>query len=140
MKIIRIISLLLALALAGCHAHPPQGLPADKAAYVGVWQSKTMYLRIGEDGSVSYHRSSDGSNVSINAPIESFDGNDFDVGVGPLKTTFHVSKPPYRENGQWKMVVDGTLLTKAPDAAAPATPPATSPPSPPAPAGGGVQV
>jgi hypothetical protein len=94
-----------------------------------------MYLLITPDGNVTYRRTGPDSNVSISAPIEAFHGNDFDVGLGLLKTTFHVSKPPYRENGQWKMVVDGVQLTRSP---ASGTQPAPSPT--PTPAGQGIQV
>jgi hypothetical protein len=34
------------------------------------------------------------------------------VGVGPITTTFLVSKPPYREGEQWKMVVDDVTRVK----------------------------
>lgn len=138
MKTLRIFTILLALALAGCTGKPESvtgPLPADKAAYAGEWTSKTMYLLITPDGNVNYRRTSAGSNVSINAPIVAFHGNDFDVGLGLLKTTFHVGKPPYRENGQWKMEVDGVRLTKTP---ASGTQPAPGPA--PAPAGQGIQV
>ena len=36
-----------------------------------------------------------------------FEGTDFVVGVGPMSTTFKVSRPPYDGGGTWKMVVDG---------------------------------
>ena len=152
MKTLRIFTILLALALAGCAGKPESvagSLPADKAAYAGEWESKTLYLLITPDGNVTYRRTGPNSNVSISAPIEAFHGNDFDVGVGLLKTTFHVGKPPYREDGQWKMVVDGVPLTRAPAAVAqpaPAPSPAPAPapgpaPSPaPAPAGQGREI
>ena len=53
-----------------------------------------------------------GGTVSVTGPIQEFQGDDFVVGIAFLKTTFAVSKSPYEENGEWKMVVDGVELTR----------------------------
>jgi len=71
-----------------------------------------MYLVITKDGDVSYKRVKGKETTTINAPLQGFNGNDFDVGVGPLSTTFKVKKPPYQEGEQWKMIVDDVVLTK----------------------------
>jgi hypothetical protein len=99
---------LLAAALMGCG----QPVPADKLAYVGEWQTKTMYLLITADGSVVYKRLRGGATTSIEGPLKGFDGDHFDVGIGPFSTKFVVGKPPYEEDGAWKMVVDGVELTR----------------------------
>ena len=101
----------LLLILVAC-AKP---VPPEKVNYVGYWQSRTMSLLITQDGSVVYKRIKGGATTSINAPLQDFHGNDFDVGLGTLKTTFVVSKPPHQVNGNWKMTVDGVVLTKAED-------------------------
>ena len=75
-----------------------------------------MYLLITEDGSVTYKRIKNGSTTSIDGPLKGFEGDNFDVGVGPMATTFVVNKPPYQVGDQWKMVVDGQELIKTPDA------------------------
>ena len=98
----------LMLALLGCG----KPVPADKAAYVGEWRAAAMYLLITQDGSVAYKRLKGGVSTSVEGPLQGFKGNDFEVGVGPLTTTFVVSKPPYQEAGKWKMVVDDVALTK----------------------------
>jgi hypothetical protein len=109
MKLSKLFLLLpLIASLAGCGKPVPQ----DKAAYVGEWQEKTMYLLITQDGSVKYKRLKDGASTSIDGPLKGFSGNNFDVGVGPMATTFVVSKAPYQDGDQWKMVVDGQVLTK----------------------------
>ena len=109
MKIPRIIvPLLLALALFGCG----KPVPPEKAAYVGEWQEKTMYLLITQDGSVRYKRLKGGASTSVEGPLKGFEGNDFTVGIGPMTTTFIVGKPPYQDGAGWKMVVDGVELTK----------------------------
>lgn len=46
-----------------------------------------MSLLITQDGSVVYKRIKGGVTTSINAPLQGFHGNDFDVGLGSMKTT-----------------------------------------------------
>jgi hypothetical protein len=108
MKFIKLPLLLAIAVLTGC-AKP---VPPEKAAYVGEWQDKNMYLLITQEGSVKYKRLQNGGTTSIDAPLQGFKGNDFDVGVGAMATTFVVSKPPFQEDEVWKMVVDGQQLTK----------------------------
>jgi hypothetical protein len=103
-----IVFLLFVLALSGCG----KPVPADKSAYVGEWQEKTMYLLITQDGSVRYKRLKAGASTSIEGPLKGFDGNNFEVGIGPVSTTFVVSKPPYQDGEKWKMVVDDVVLTR----------------------------
>ena len=102
-----ILSALLA-TLVGCGVP----VPAEKAAYVGEWQEKAMYLLITQDGSVRYKRLQGGASTSVEGPLKGFVGDNFDVGVGPMKTTFVVSKPPHQEGDKWRMTVDGVELTK----------------------------
>ncbi len=101
-------ALSLVVLLFGCG----KPVPAEKAAYVGEWQEKTMYLLITSDGSVRYKRLKGGVTTTISGPLKGFDGNNFDVGVGPMSTTFIVSKAPHQEAGRWKMVVDDVELTR----------------------------
>ena len=98
------------LLLAGC-AKP---LPSEKLAYAGQWRSTTMSLLITESGNVNYRRVDGGMSKSINGPVQAFEGDNFVVGVGPIKTTFVVSMPPHEDGGAWKMTVDGVALTKVP--------------------------
>ena len=72
-----------------------------------------MYLLITRDGSVRYKRLQGGTTTSVQGPLKGFNGNNFEVGIGPLSTTFIVSKPPYEDGEKWKMVVDDLELTKA---------------------------
>ncbi|HEY8586754.1 MAG TPA: hypothetical protein VIL60_08530 [Rhodanobacter sp.] len=103
------------LALCGCLlvgcAKP---LPPDKVTYAGLWRAPSMSLLITEGGNVNYTRKQGGVSKSINGPLSSFEGDDFVVGLGPVKTTFVVSTPPYQDQGSWKMVVDGVELTRVP--------------------------
>ena len=102
------VLLLLGLALLGCG----KPVPAEKSSYVDEWEEKTMYLLITQDGSIRYKRLKGGATTSIDAPLKGFEGNNFVAGVGPMTTTFVVSKPPYQDGDKWKMVVDGVVLTK----------------------------
>ncbi len=87
-------------------------LPPEKSNYVGEWKGMGMYLLILQDGSVSYNRVKGGGNVSINAPLKEFDGDNFVVGFAFMTTTFNVTVPPHEEDGVWKMVVDHVELTR----------------------------
>ncbi len=104
-----IIALATACLLLAACAKP---LPPDKAAYAGEWDAPTMALLITAQGRVAYKRVEGSGSTSIKAPLKAFIGNDFVVGVGPLSTTFKVSAPPHQDHGQWKMTVDGVVLTR----------------------------
>jgi len=104
--------LLVLLPLLGSLVGCGKSVPQEKASYVGEWQEKAMYLLITQDGSVKYKRMKNSGTTSLDGPLKGFSGNNFEIGVGPMATTFVVSKPPYREGDQWKMVVDGLELTK----------------------------
>ncbi len=109
MKVRKLVFLLALLgSLAGCG----KPVPPEKSAYVGEWQEKTMYLLITQDGSVRYKRLKGGASTSVEGPLKGFNGNNFEVGIGPMATTFVVGKPPYQDGGKWKMVVDEVELTK----------------------------
>ncbi|CAN5129761.1 hypothetical protein BH09PSE6_BH09PSE6_04360 [soil metagenome] len=99
----------LALVLAAC---TPTPVPEDKLSYVGEWKSDTRSLRIDREGHVSYKRDDGGVQSSVNAPIKAFVGDDFEVGMGPIKTTFVVNQVPREDSNGWSMVVDGATLRK----------------------------
>src|SRR5689334_7119860 len=100
--------LLLCMLLVAC-AKP---VPPPKTTYVGDWRAQNMVLQISAEGYVSYERREGNSRTTVNAPIQSVEGDDFIVGVGPFKTKFVVSKPPHLEGNVWKMTVDGVELTR----------------------------
>lgn len=105
-----VLALVCAVFLAACSTP----VPADKSAYIGQWTAKDRSLLITQDGRVEYERrGADGKgNVSIKAPIQEFEGDNFRVGVGIFHTTFVVTRAPYPDGAVWKMVVDGVELTK----------------------------
>lgn len=97
---------MMTAVLAACS----KPLPADKQAYAGDWRGDNMTLRIQPDGLISYERIEGNTTTKINAPIQSFDGDHFSVGYGPITTTFEVSQPPHQIDGVWFMTVDGVEL------------------------------
>lgn len=99
----------LFILLAGC-AKP---LPDDRLHYAGLWKGEAMALLITRDGSVSYKRLKEGVTTSVNGPLKAFHGDSFEVGVGPMATTFDVTEGPHAVGDSWQMVVDGVRLTRA---------------------------
>lgn len=111
-KFILLFTTISILLLSACG----QSVPEDKALYVGHWESQTptlfMQLQITQDGKVIYQRKEQNTSTSLDLPLQEFNGNHFKAGIGPASTVFTVSKPPYKEGKEWKMVVDGVELTK----------------------------
>ena len=107
---IRTIILASSLLLSGASFANP--VPRDKLHYVGEWQGKKMRLVITQEGKVKYERNREGKSVDLNIELKGFNGDNFDAGVSVVRSTFVVSKAPYRDGRDWKMVVDGVELTK----------------------------
>ena len=103
-----VLAVLIVAVLAAC-AKP---LPADKTAYAGQWSGLAMEMLVTPDGRVDYKRITGNGTTSVNAPIKEFAGDNMIVGVGPMSTTFVVSKPPHQDGDAWKMTVDGVELTR----------------------------
>lgn len=109
MKLVRhLAAALVALVLAACS----QPVPPERIAYVGEWRAPDMRLVITLEGHVEYERRNGKNTTRISAPIQRYDGDDFTVGFGPVRTRFVVSTPPHPVAGVWKMVVDGVELEK----------------------------
>jgi hypothetical protein len=97
--------LLLLLVLAGCSTP----LPPERADYAGLWRTTDTRLLITPQGRVEFVQTrSNGFHKSLKAPLKHFDGDSFVVGLGPMATTFVVSRAPHRgADGRWTMTVDG---------------------------------
>lgn len=104
---------LAAVLLTAC----TQPLPADRAEYAGDWRGNGVSLLISTEGKVVYHRQQGRSTVTIDAPLQRFDGDDFEVGIGPWVTRFDVGQPPKETDGEWTMEVDGQMLRREEDGA-----------------------
>ena len=113
---------LLLLAVLACSRGSGGGskefsFPADKRDYIGDWRGQfdggTMKLSIDSDGTVNYERVKGSSTKSISGgKISKFDGDDFEVKIFLMSTTFKVEKPPYQDGEKWKMIVDGVELSR----------------------------
>ncbi len=109
MRVSRVsILIALALILSACGIE----VPHDKGDYVGRWRHPDMSLWITAAGHVEYRRAEGNVNTSVSGPLKAFDGDDFEVGIGWMSTRFDVSEPPHRDDGEWRMVVDGLELTR----------------------------
>ena len=104
----RVFLLVWLLALVACS----QPLPVDKADYVGHWQGEGVRLVIRADGQASYERVKEGRRTSLSGPAHSFTVEGFKIGIGPLSVGFKVGSPPTRTDGEWRMTVDGVVLTR----------------------------
>jgi hypothetical protein len=101
-----------AIAVAALVIACAKPIAPERIAYVGEWKADNMRLVITQEGQVRYARVKGGARTTVDAPLKEFDGDDFIVGVGPMKTRFVVTKPPHREGNVWKMTVDGVELVR----------------------------
>jgi len=109
MPIFRIFLLAGCMLAGAVHAAP---VPDAKAAYVGHWKGKEMEITLHKDGKMHYKRGKPNSQKDLTFEISGFEGNDFYVSLGPVRSTFVVSKPPQRQGKLWTMTVDGVELTR----------------------------
>jgi len=100
------------LAAQSCFADPVP-VPAAKGDYVGDWAGDRMRLNIQKDGRIQYKRERTGGKIDLTIELQAFDGDNFEAGTSFIHSTFVVSKPPHREQGKWRMTVDGVELTRA---------------------------
>ena len=103
---------LLLLGLMFLLASCGKAVPKEKSEYVGEWRATGALLVITADGRVHYERRKGGASTSLDLPLKGFTGNDFEVGVGPMSTTFIVSDPPHQDGDKWKMVVNELEMVK----------------------------
>ena len=106
-RLFLLLPFLIAVACGGL-----EKIPDDKQDYVGIWQNTHVFLSITPDARIDYQFKKGNVSKSIRAPITQFKEHNFEVGAAGIKTTFVVSKPPYKEEGKWKMVVDGYELIR----------------------------
>lgn len=117
-----LLSLSLVLVLSACGKTNP--MLEQHPDYIGNWQSNTDTLKIEKNGQVTYKHNAyqdqktTNSEVSltehsdIKASITQFDDHSFEIGQGELGKSFKVDHAPYKENGQWKMQINGQMYLK----------------------------
>ena len=87
-------------------------IPADRRDYIGTWEGDSYYLWISAAGQVEYERQKGSGHTSYSGPIKEFVGDDFEVGMFFLTSTFKVAERPHRVGPYWTMTVDGVTLVK----------------------------
>ncbi len=109
MKYLYLVTIISFLFLTGCG----EPLSEDKLDYAVLWKGGNVLLEIKNDGSVSYANVRPNNTETIDGPIKEFTDEGFVVGYLFLTKKFKVDKPPYQEDGKWKMVLNGVEMTKA---------------------------
>jgi hypothetical protein len=85
---------------------------AVRANFNGTWVGDRMTMTIEPGGQVHYESTRSGMNKSIDAPLQNFTKQSFDVGILGITTTFKIQELPHNEGGTWKMNLDGVELTR----------------------------
>lgn len=115
-----LILLVIGMALVG-----PSQLPQGKEAYAGTWLGDGVALTITPKAQLHYIRQdlpkagqaggvsvSSLTSTTVNLPITRFDPGELTAGRFLISTRFVVNHPPAQVDGEWKMTVDGTELTR----------------------------
>lgn len=105
------LCLLISTLLIACS----KPLDSNKINYAGSWMSadSRVSLTITPEGRIEYSNQQPGKSSSLSAPIQSFNGDNFEAGVGPFSTEFKVTQVPTQDaQGNWYMIVDGYTLAK----------------------------
>ncbi len=116
------------LILGGCEeeaAVEAKPLPANSAAYVGIWENGPygrsdpyVFLQISKDGYISYARNDTtgiGNSCMTIGKVPLGDITDTLITVPlfwGLTADFEVNKPPHESAGAMRMTIDGDALTR----------------------------
>lgn len=92
----------------------PVPLPKEKLAFTGEWTGDHgTVLRIYPNGRGDYRGSSGpGRTNSLSGGRVRIDGENLSIGLFGIERSFHIDKPPSRENGRWTMTLSGEVFTK----------------------------
>jgi hypothetical protein len=117
-----ILGSMLSLIIVGCSKTSP--LLENQKDYIGKWKNDSSTLIIEKDGDAKYSQhlkaetkttSSDISTSSlsnIKAPITALDAQHIQIGEGSMSKEFKVDKPPFEQDGKWKVILDGQVYTR----------------------------
>lgn len=104
-----ILSLLGLLVLGACS----KGVPMDKRDIVGFWKSEHITLAIQVNGSVMYVDKTDAAKTkTVQGNIRRFDDDGFVVGYPPFDTRIAITKPPYQDGADMKMIINDVELVR----------------------------
>ncbi len=92
----------------------PVPLPKEKLPFAGEWTGdRGTVLRIYPNGRGDYKGSTGpGRTNSLSGGRVRIEGEKLSVGLFGIERTFHIDKPPARENGTWTMTLSGEVFTR----------------------------
>jgi hypothetical protein len=105
----KILCLVIISVIFGC---APDPIPQDQKVYVGIWQGSNIFLEIDADGNASYAKVMEGASETVDSPVKKIGDGKIVIGYLFITKTLELTKPPFEEDGKWKMVIDGVTLTK----------------------------
>jgi hypothetical protein len=101
---------LIFLMICSCSPDP---IPQDQMVYVGVWQGSNIFLEIDANGNASYAKLRDGAVIeTVDSPVKKIGDGKIVIGYLFITKTLELTKPPFEEDGNWKMIIDGVTLIK----------------------------
>ena len=117
-----ILGSMLSLTIAGCSKTSP--LLENQKDYVGKWKNDSSTLIIERNGDAKYSQhlkteakttSSDistSTSSDIKASLTKLDAQHIQIGEGSMSKEFKVDKPPFEQDGKWKVILDGQIYTR----------------------------
>jgi len=107
-NIILFLSLAIAATFIGCIDKTP--LTEEQQVYAGKWVANDgTYIHIYNNGGGDLKT----SNKSVEGGKTTFtDDNTFEIGLFGIKKEYNIDAPPYEENGEVKIKLDGYVYTR----------------------------
>lgn len=108
--------------LASCTKTSP--LLENHLEFVGQWKNENSALKIDKNGQVKYvehleiidqtasQNIKSSATSDIKAPITQFNQQQFQIGQGTLSRQFKIDRAPFKQNGKWRIIINGQLYTK----------------------------
>lgn len=106
-RIFRILIVLFSSLLFSCA--DPIPVPHDKLEYVGLWVASDRFISIFANGRFEYKEK---LGFGMHNRTESnfiFEGDKI---KSVMFSSYTIDQPPYNEQGQWKMKMNGILYTR----------------------------
>ena len=99
--------IILVVMLTGCVDKTP--LSDENKVYAGKWVANDgTWIQVYNDGGGSFEQ----SNSNVKGGSANIADNKLTIGLMGINATFSIDKPPYEEDGKWKMELDGNTYIK----------------------------
>ena len=106
-KLLATLLIVTTFVISGCVDKSP--LSDDNKIYAGKWISNDgTWIQIYNDGGGSFEQ----SNSKVSGGATAITDNTIEIGLMGIDATFSINKPPYEENGEMKMQLDGNIYVK----------------------------